>query len=93
MGEQGGKKVNRKNSLRKWRLSKGVTLKQLAQKTGYSYSYLAKLEKGLRKGTPNTWISLARELQIPVKDLVQETVGEYCIIAYETTILKRSNEL
>ena len=93
MEEQGGKNVNRKNSLRKWRLAKGVTLKQLAQKSGYSYSYLVKLEKGLCKGTPNTWIRMARELQIPVRDLFQETVGEYGIIEYKTLILKESSEL
>lgn len=71
----------RKNNLRKWRLAKGVTLKQLAQKTGYSYSYLIQLEKGMRKGTANTWIRLARELEIPAWDLFKESVGEYGKIA------------
>lgn len=66
-----------RNNLREWRLRKGVTLKQLAQKTGYKYSYLVRLEKGLSKGTPNTWIRLARELQIPMDDLFCETSGVY----------------
>jgi len=81
--------VNRKNSLRELRLTKGVTLRQLAQKTGYKYSYLVQLEKGVRKGTPNTWLRLARELQIPVKDLFREAIGEYNISANKTTILNR----
>ncbi|WP_425806457.1 helix-turn-helix domain-containing protein [Desulfitobacterium sp. Sab5] len=66
-----------RNNLREWRLRKGVTLKQLAQRTGYKYSYLVRLEKGLSKGTPNTWIRLARELQIPMDDLFCETSGIY----------------
>ncbi|WP_434511251.1 helix-turn-helix domain-containing protein [Desulfitobacterium sp. AusDCA] len=66
-----------RNNLREWRLRKGVTLKQLAQRTGYKYSYLVHLEKGLSKGTPNTWIRLARELQIPMDDLFCETSGIY----------------
>ncbi|HVJ50327.1 helix-turn-helix transcriptional regulator [Desulfitobacterium sp.] len=73
--------MDRKNNLREWRLARGVTLKQLAQKTGYRYSYLVRLEKGLCKGTPNTWNRLAQELKIPVNDLFQETVGEYRICA------------
>lgn len=68
-----------RNNLREWRLRKGVTLKQLSQKTGLRYSYLVRLEKGLSKGTPNTWIRLARELQIPIDNLFKETAGEYKI--------------
>lgn len=68
-----------RNNLREWRLKKGVTLKQLSQKTGLRYSYLVRLEKGLSKGTPNTWIKLARELQIPIDDMFREAAGEYKI--------------
>lgn len=64
----------RSNNLRKWRLKKGVTLKQLSQKTGFKDIFLIQLEKGLRKGTPNTWIKLAQELQLPVGDLFQEEI-------------------
>ncbi|MEA4900339.1 helix-turn-helix transcriptional regulator [Desulfitobacterium sp.] len=73
--------MNRKNNLRDCRLKKGLTLKQLAQRTGYEYSYLVRLEKGLCKGTPNTWVKLARELQIPTNDLFKEKIAEYYISA------------
>jgi transcriptional regulator with XRE-family HTH domain len=68
--------MNRNNSLREWRLARGVTLKELAQKTGLRYSYLIQLEKGLRKGTPNTWIKIAQELKISTKELFEDQVRE-----------------
>lgn len=64
-------RTQRSNSLRKWRLIKGVTLRELAQKTGFKDTYLVQLENGFRKGTPNTWIKLAQELQLPVEYLFQ----------------------
>lgn len=67
-------RTNRSNSLRKWRLKKGLTIKQLSQKTGFKDIFLIQLEKGLRKGTPNTWIKLAQELQLPVEGLFQEEI-------------------
>lgn len=82
--------MEKKNCLREWRLTKGVTLKQLAQKTGYRYSYLVHLEKGLRKGTSNTWISLARELQIPVKDLFQVKISLARAISQKDRLYERN---
>ena len=67
-------RTHRSNSLREWRLQKGITLRQLAQRTGFKYIYLVQLEKGLRKGTSNTWIKLAQELQLSVGDLFQEEI-------------------
>lgn len=67
--------IYRSNNLRNWRLKKGVTLKQLSQKTGFKDIFLIQLEKGLRKGTPNTWIKLAQELKLPVGDLFQEKIS------------------
>jgi transcriptional regulator with XRE-family HTH domain len=68
--------MNRNTSLREWRLARGVTLKELAQKTGLRNSYLVQLEKGLRKGTPNTWIKIAQVLKISTKELFEEQVRE-----------------
>lgn len=73
--------MDRKNNLRECRLKKGFTLKQLAQKTGYEYSYLVRLEKGLCKGTPNTWVKLARVLEITTNDLLKEKIAKYYISA------------
>ena len=66
--------THQSNNLRKWRLHKRITLKQLAQRTGFKDIYLIQLEKGLRKGTSNTWIKLAQELELSVGDLFQEKI-------------------
>lgn len=68
-------RTQKSNSLRKWRLIKGVTLKQLAQKTGFKDIYLVQLENGFRNGTPNTWIKLAQELQLPVGHFFQDELS------------------
>lgn len=68
-------RIHRNNCLNKWRLKKGFTLKQLAQKTGFKDVYLVQLEKGIRKGTPNTWIKLAHELQLTIVDLFHEEIS------------------
>ena len=65
-------RTQRSNNLRKWRLIKGVTLKQLAHKTGLKTTYLVQLENGFRKGSPNAWIKLAQELQLPMWHFFQE---------------------
>ena len=77
--------MERNINLREWRLANKMTLKELAKRTGLDYKYLSQLEKGLRKGTPNTWIKIARELKVPAKRLFSDEVKEsramYCCSA------------
>ncbi|HHY26379.1 MAG TPA: helix-turn-helix transcriptional regulator [Desulfitobacterium dehalogenans] len=68
--------MQRDNNLREWRLVNGMTLKDLAKRTGLDYRYLSQLEKGLRKGTPNTWIKIANELKVPAKAFFPDEVKE-----------------
>ncbi|MEL1133836.1 helix-turn-helix transcriptional regulator [Desulfitobacterium sp. THU1] len=70
------------NNLREWRLANSMTLQELAERTGLKMSYLSQLESGLRKGTPNTWIKIAKELKVPAKtffsDEIKEAGALYC---------------
>ncbi|WP_345787900.1 helix-turn-helix domain-containing protein [Desulfitobacterium hafniense] len=59
--------MERDNNLREWRLANGMTLKELARRTGLDYRYLSQLERGLRKGTPNTWIKLRKSCRCLLK--------------------------
>ncbi|NMA69590.1 MAG: helix-turn-helix transcriptional regulator [Desulfitobacterium sp.] len=66
----------RKNNLRHWRLANGMTLIELSQKTGISYKYLNQIEKGLRKGTPNTWLKISKVLKVPPEKFFNDEVKE-----------------
>ena len=58
--------------LKQKRLALGYTIDRLAKMSGISGHYLLQLEKGLRKGTPNTWIKLSKVLDIPIKELLEQ---------------------
>lgn len=60
-------------NLHKWRLQRGYTLVQLAAKSGLSAQLLWQLENGIRKGTPNQWLKLARTLDVEVRELMSES--------------------
>lgn len=68
--------MDKNNNLREWRLVNGITLKELAERTGLDYSYLSQLERGLRKGTPNTWIKIGKELKVPAKTFFSDEIKE-----------------
>ncbi|MHB1404622.1 MAG: helix-turn-helix domain-containing protein [Desulfitobacteriaceae bacterium] len=59
-------------NLRKWRLQRGYTLAQLAAKSGLNARLLWQLEEGIRKGTPNQWLKLARTLGVEMRELISE---------------------
>lgn len=63
---------NFSRSLKKWRLHRGITLKELEHRTGLNFNYLLLLEKGQRKGTPNQWIRIAKELNVPFEQFTSD---------------------
>ena len=63
-----------KTRLREWRLKRGYTQRQLAAKTQTSTRDILLLEAGLKKGTPNTWLRLARVLRVPVSTLFHSSL-------------------
>jgi transcriptional regulator with XRE-family HTH domain len=56
--------------LRALRTRRGVTLAQLAERTGISVSTLSRLESGGRRATLELLLPLARAYQVPLDDLV-----------------------
>lgn len=65
-------RFNLGRSLKKWRLYRGITLKELEHKTGLKLNYLLLLENGQRKGTPNQWIIIAKELNVPFEQFTSD---------------------
>jgi len=51
-------------NLKRWRLDRGITLRELERRTGLKRQYLFRIEQGLYKGTPNQWIRLFKELNV-----------------------------
>jgi len=53
-------------NLKRWRLDRGITLRELERRTGLKRQYLFRIEQGLYKGTPNQWIRLFKEFNITI---------------------------
>ncbi|MGU8718458.1 helix-turn-helix domain-containing protein [Clostridium perfringens] len=58
--------VNYGKKLKDIRESRGLALKEVAEKTGYSISYIHRLENGERKFTSQVAIELAKALDVPI---------------------------
>lgn len=55
-----------------WRKFRGFTQAQLAAEIGIAQNYLSDLENGKRTGDVALWLRLARGLDLPVEDLVED---------------------
>jgi DNA-binding XRE family transcriptional regulator len=55
-----------------WRRKRDLTQAALAKAVGISQSYLADIERGARKGDPELYKKLARELNVRMEDLVAD---------------------
>ncbi len=60
------------HNLKKWRLRRGITLRELERKIGLKKYYLLKVEQGLHKGTPNIWIRLTKELNVSLEQFASD---------------------
>ncbi len=60
--------------LKQYRLKRGYSLKELAEKTGLSISYLSEIEKGKKYPKPEKILTLARALGVSFDTLVTLTV-------------------
>lgn len=58
------------NPIKVWRIYRGLTQMQLAEKTGLSQSYLAMIETGEREGTVKALRQIAKALKVDIDDLV-----------------------
>jgi len=62
--------------LKKLRLERGATLRELAQSSGMSISYLSEIEKGKKYPKPERLLALAEALEVPFDELVSLKVAE-----------------
>jgi transcriptional regulator with XRE-family HTH domain len=55
--------------MRQWRQDQGFTLEDVSGLTGFSRSYLSRVERGLREPPATTKVQIARRLGTTVADL------------------------
>lgn len=67
--------MRHKNRIRELRTLKGLTLDQLAEKTGYSLPQIQKLEVGERRLNEDNMRSIAAALDVPQQDLLEVPTG------------------
>ena len=60
-------------NLKRWRLHRGITLRELEQRTGLKRQYLFRIEQGLYKGTPNQWNRLLKELNVSIEQFISDS--------------------
>jgi ribosome-binding protein aMBF1 (putative translation factor) len=61
------------NALRVWREYRNLTVTELAEKSGYGYSMISKVESGARQGTVALWNALAAALNFLPEDIMPTT--------------------
>ena len=61
--------------IRKERKNRGITLEQIAAKTGLSKSYLSNLERGLTEPTVSTLKKISAQLQLSLLELVGNRIS------------------
>lgn len=57
------------NAIQRFRYVKGLSLSDLAEKTGLTKSYLSKIERGSRRGSPHSAKVIADALGVDVEDI------------------------
>ena len=62
-----------KNNIRKWRIKRKMTQKDLADASGVSQSHIGNLEKGRRSIRIGTLLILAKALDVKVGELITVT--------------------
>jgi ribosome-binding protein aMBF1 (putative translation factor) len=58
------------NALRVWREYRGMSIAELAEKSGYGYSMISKIETGTRQGTVAFWNAVAAALKVVPEDIM-----------------------
>ena len=58
------------NALRVWREYREMTIAELAEKSGYGYSMISKIEAGTRQGTVALWNAVAAALKVLPEDVM-----------------------
>lgn len=62
--------LNGENALRVWRKHRGMSLDELAQRSGTRKSHLSEIENGKAQGRPTLWRALADTLNVSTDDIL-----------------------
>jgi DNA-binding XRE family transcriptional regulator len=65
--------ISGENALRVWRKYRGLTLNELAEKTGARHATLSLIENGKAQGKPALWRALATALNVDVDDILPDS--------------------
>jgi len=65
--------------IQQYRVNKGLTLQELAEKTGYTKGYLSKIEKAEKAPPVSTLINIAKALNISISEIFGESEGNSSI--------------
>jgi DNA-binding XRE family transcriptional regulator len=65
--------INGENALKVWRKYRGLTLNELAEKTGARHATLSLIENGKAQGKPALWRALATALHVDVDDILPDS--------------------
>ena len=60
--------------LRNIRLQKGMTLDELAEKSGVSSTLIAKIERAEKKGSIESLVAISNALEISIEDLLKDSL-------------------
>ncbi|CCE07455.1 Transcriptional regulator, XRE family (fragment) [Bradyrhizobium sp. STM 3843] len=61
--------IDGENKIRVWREYRGMTGKELAEKTGLAARYISQLETGSREGAIDTFKKIAAALRVDIDDI------------------------
>ena len=61
--------IDGENKIRVWREYRGMSGKELAEKTGLAAPYISQLETGSREGTIETFKKIAAALRVDIDDI------------------------
>jgi DNA-binding Xre family transcriptional regulator len=64
-------KINYK-LVKKMMIDKGISLKELCEMSGISYSHLALVTTGKKNMGPRALMKLAKALEVSIKDLIED---------------------
>jgi transcriptional regulator with XRE-family HTH domain len=82
--------------IQQYRINKGLTLQELAEKTGYTKGYLSKIEKAEKAPPVSTLINLAKALNISISEIfgeVEESSPICLVKKWERRIIARDGSV
>lgn len=64
--------IEGEHPIRIWREHRGLTLREMAEKTGLKYPYLSEIETGKKRGSINAYMAIAQALGVEIDTILYE---------------------